>query len=165
MTESFSRLIGLIEFSSYLFSASTIDTTPLVPLPTNSLNWYAIEIIQNSLKSIPDYCRFPHVRNELDIQPELLYRFPGFSIKSVSLSASPSVTSLVNFRRHPILGLEARIEAAASRFKSQSNSEPPLGNDELQQCTIELAKLTKSLGDATGSLPGYDQRQYELVCT
>jgi hypothetical protein len=57
--------------------------------------------------------------------------------------------------------LEARIDAAASKIKSQSNSEPPLGNDELQQCTVELAKLTKSLGDATGSLPGYDQRQCE----
>ncbi|KAF8892925.1 tubulin binding cofactor C-domain-containing protein [Infundibulicybe gibba] len=33
---------------------------------------------------------------------------------------------------------------------------------DLQNLSIELSKLTKSLADASGSLPSYDQRQHEL---
>ena len=33
----------------------------------------------------------------------------------------------------------------------------------MQELSIELARLVKSLVDATGSIPRYDQRQYEEV--
>lgn len=47
-----------------------------------------------------------------------------------------------------------RLESAKSATASQND---------LQTFTVELAKLTKALSDATGSLPSYDQRQCELV--
>ncbi|GLB39863.1 putative tubulin binding cofactor C [Lyophyllum shimeji] len=49
--------------------------------------------------------------------------------------------------------LDARIGKAVS---SASVSE-----ELLEELSAELARLTKSLADATGSLPSYDQRQYE----
>src|SRR5258708_33471148 len=39
----------------------------------------------------------------------------------------------------------------------------PISPDLLQELTISLARLTKALGDATGLIPGYDQKQYENV--
>jgi hypothetical protein len=47
--------------------------------------------------------------------------------------------------------LESLIELA----KSDPNT--------LQKVSAELAKLTKSLVDATGSLPAYEQRRFQLV--
>ncbi|KAK7042428.1 tubulin-folding cofactor C [Favolaschia claudopus] len=49
--------------------------------------------------------------------------------------------------------LESRVEASKS-------TQPT--TDALQALSVELAKLTKTLSDATGSIPSYDQRQYEL---
>ncbi|KAJ7130229.1 tubulin binding cofactor C-domain-containing protein [Mycena epipterygia] len=49
--------------------------------------------------------------------------------------------------------LESRVDLAKS-------SKPTA--DSLQILSVDLAKLTKTLADATGSLPSYDQRQYEL---
>ncbi|KAK7019844.1 tubulin-folding cofactor C [Favolaschia claudopus] len=49
--------------------------------------------------------------------------------------------------------LESRVEALKS-------TQPT--TDALQTLSVELAKLTKTLSDATGSIPSYDQRQYEL---
>jgi hypothetical protein len=51
--------------------------------------------------------------------------------------------------------LETQIEAARIRT--------PVSPDLLQELSISLAKLTKALGDATGLIPGYDQKQYENV--
>lgn len=50
--------------------------------------------------------------------------------------------------------LATRIEAAKSSSPTQ---------DVLQNITVDLAKMTKNLAEATGSLPSYDQRQYENV--
>ncbi|KAJ7865261.1 tubulin binding cofactor C-domain-containing protein [Mycena leptocephala] len=49
--------------------------------------------------------------------------------------------------------LESRVESAKST---------KITADALQILSLDLAKLTKTLVDATGSLPSYDQRQYEL---
>ncbi|KAJ7028721.1 tubulin binding cofactor C-domain-containing protein, partial [Mycena alexandri] len=49
--------------------------------------------------------------------------------------------------------LESRVESAKST---------KITADALQTLSVDLAKLTKTLADATGSLPSYDQRQYEL---
>ncbi|KAJ6463918.1 tubulin binding cofactor C-domain-containing protein [Mycena sanguinolenta] len=49
--------------------------------------------------------------------------------------------------------LESRVDLAKSTKVTA---------DVLQILSLDLAKLTKTLSDATGSLPGYDQRQYEL---
>lgn len=46
-------------------------------------------------------------------------------------------------------------------MKSDSNKP---SQDDIEALTLELAKLTKSLVDATGSLPAFDQRQCEQVC-
>ncbi|KAH7910918.1 tubulin binding cofactor C-domain-containing protein [Hygrophoropsis aurantiaca] len=40
-------------------------------------------------------------------------------------------------------------------------SAPTVSPDELQHAAVNLAKLTKNLSDATGSLPSYDQRKCE----
>ncbi|KAJ7151461.1 tubulin binding cofactor C-domain-containing protein [Mycena crocata] len=48
--------------------------------------------------------------------------------------------------------LESRVESTKSTITA----------DALQNLSTDLAKLTKTLADATGSLPSYDQRQYEL---
>ncbi|KIJ93724.1 hypothetical protein K443DRAFT_381023 [Laccaria amethystina LaAM-08-1] len=53
--------------------------------------------------------------------------------------------------------LESRI-AAASNSSSKSSPSP----EHIQELSISLAKLTKTLAGATGSLPSYDQKQYEL---
>ncbi|KAF8958938.1 tubulin binding cofactor C-domain-containing protein [Flammula alnicola] len=50
--------------------------------------------------------------------------------------------------------LESRIEAAKA-----VPSPPP---DVLQELTLLLGKATKALADATGSIPTYDQKQYEI---
>jgi hypothetical protein len=52
----------------------------------------------------------------------------------------------------------------AAQIESAKASPPIPARDVLQAFSVELAKLTKSLVDATGSLPAYDQRQCELVC-
>lgn len=44
-------------------------------------------------------------------------------------------------------------------LKSDSDVPPPV----MQAITSDLSRLSKSLSDATGSLPSYDQRQCELV--
>ncbi|KAJ7507210.1 tubulin binding cofactor C-domain-containing protein [Mycena galericulata] len=49
--------------------------------------------------------------------------------------------------------LESRVESAKSTT---------ITADGLQSLSVDFAKLTKTLADATGSLPSYDQRQYEL---
>ncbi|KAJ7747901.1 tubulin binding cofactor C-domain-containing protein [Mycena maculata] len=49
--------------------------------------------------------------------------------------------------------LESRVDLAKSTN---------ITADALQSLSVDLAKLTKTLAGATGSLPGYDQRQYEL---
>ncbi|KAJ7756945.1 tubulin binding cofactor C-domain-containing protein [Mycena metata] len=49
--------------------------------------------------------------------------------------------------------LESRVESVKST---------KITADVLQTLSVDLAKLTKTLADATGSLPSYDQRQYEL---
>ncbi|KAJ7253063.1 tubulin binding cofactor C-domain-containing protein [Mycena haematopus] len=49
--------------------------------------------------------------------------------------------------------LESRVDIAKST---------KITADTLQSLSLDLAKLTKTLSDAIGSLPGYDQRQYEL---
>ncbi|TFK31502.1 tubulin binding cofactor C-domain-containing protein [Crucibulum laeve] len=49
--------------------------------------------------------------------------------------------------------LEKRVNTAKSSSPSQ---------ELLRSLTIDLAKLTRGLADATGSLPGYDQKQYEI---
>ncbi|KAJ7337352.1 tubulin binding cofactor C-domain-containing protein [Mycena albidolilacea] len=49
--------------------------------------------------------------------------------------------------------LESRVDLAKSS---------KITADALQTLSSDLAKLTKTLSDATGSLPSYDQRQYEL---
>ncbi|KAF8208225.1 TBCC-domain-containing protein [Mycena galopus ATCC 62051] len=49
--------------------------------------------------------------------------------------------------------LESRVDSAKSTT---------ITADALQTLSLDLAKLTKTLSDATGSLPSYDQRQYEL---
>ncbi|KAJ7672611.1 tubulin binding cofactor C-domain-containing protein [Mycena polygramma] len=49
--------------------------------------------------------------------------------------------------------LESRVDLAKSS---------KITADALQDLSLDLAKLTKTLADATGSLPSYDQRQYEL---
>ncbi|KAJ6613567.1 tubulin binding cofactor C-domain-containing protein [Mycena sp. CBHHK59/15] len=51
--------------------------------------------------------------------------------------------------------LEWRVEATRSTNAAVSG-------DALQNISVDLARLTKTLADATGSLPSYDQRQYEL---
>ncbi|RDB23844.1 Tubulin-folding cofactor C [Hypsizygus marmoreus] len=48
-----------------------------------------------------------------------------------------------------------------SRISSAKASPSSISQDVLQTLSIDLAKLTKSLADATGSLPSYGQRQYE----
>ncbi|KAL1745953.1 tubulin binding cofactor C-domain-containing protein [Schizophyllum fasciatum] len=50
--------------------------------------------------------------------------------------------------------LQARIEAA--------KASPPVPASVLQEMTAEISRLMTSLADASGSLPSYDQRQYEL---
>jgi len=35
--------------------------------------------------------------------------------------------------------------------------------DLIQDLTLSLAKVTKALVDATGSIPSYDQKQYQTV--
>ncbi|KAJ7704350.1 tubulin binding cofactor C-domain-containing protein [Mycena rosella] len=49
--------------------------------------------------------------------------------------------------------LESRVESAKATTTTA---------DGLNALSLDLAKLTKTLADATGSLPSYDQRQYEL---
>ncbi|KAJ7628454.1 tubulin binding cofactor C-domain-containing protein [Roridomyces roridus] len=49
--------------------------------------------------------------------------------------------------------LESRVQEAKSTT---------ITADDLQILAVDLAKLNKTLADATGSLPGYDQRQFEL---
>ncbi|KAG5639734.1 hypothetical protein H0H81_000014 [Sphagnurus paluster] len=49
--------------------------------------------------------------------------------------------------------LESRVEVA--------KSSPSITEELLQELSIALSRLTKDLADATGSLPSYDQRQYE----
>ncbi|KAF9467159.1 tubulin binding cofactor C-domain-containing protein [Collybia nuda] len=49
------------------------------------------------------------------------------------------------------------IESRINFLKSAS----PVDQELFGEVNVELAKLTKSLADATGSLPSYDQRQYE----
>ena len=46
-------------------------------------------------------------------------------------------------------------------MKSSSNKPQ---RDDIEALTLELVKLTKSVVDATGSLPAFDQRQCEQVC-
>lgn len=53
-----------------------------------------------------------------------------------------------------IPALESRIEKARAGPSSQ---------DDLNELSHSLAKLSKDLADASGSLPSYDQKQYELV--
>ncbi|KNZ81114.1 Tubulin-specific chaperone C [Termitomyces sp. J132] len=55
------------------------------------------------------------------------------------------------------LDLEARINDAKSNTT--------ISEELLQDLSIELARLVKSLADATGSIPRYDQRQYEEQVT
>lgn len=54
-----------------------------------------------------------------------------------------------------ILELVSRIEA----IKAQGSP----SQDSLQDLSVSLAKMTKALGDATGQIPSYDQKQYENV--
>jgi hypothetical protein len=81
----------------------------------------------------------------------------GPSIYSTPYSYPHPRTLIID--RNPI-DLEARIHASQSQTQTQT-----ILQDEVQAFVLELAKLTKSLADATGSLPSYDQRQCELVCT
>ncbi|KAF9557807.1 TBCC-domain-containing protein [Agrocybe pediades] len=50
--------------------------------------------------------------------------------------------------------LETQITAVKSASSSSAN--------DVQQLSVLLAKAAKALADATGSLPSYDQKQYEL---
>lgn len=71
----------------------------------------------------------------------------------IALRSSPFCHSHFLYRLRPEPDLEGRLTALKSN-----------GSDgELQSVTVDLAKLTKSLTDASGSLPSYDQRQCELV--
>ncbi|KAF9011882.1 tubulin binding cofactor C-domain-containing protein [Cyathus striatus] len=49
--------------------------------------------------------------------------------------------------------LESRVNAATTTTPS---------TETLQSLSLELSKLTKSLADAAGSIPNYDQKQYEI---
>jgi hypothetical protein len=53
-----------------------------------------------------------------------------------------------------IPALESRIERAQAG---------PSAQDDVNELSVSLAKLSKDLADAAGSLPSYDQKQYELV--
>lgn len=50
--------------------------------------------------------------------------------------------------------LQSRIETAKAR--------PPVSASTLQEFTNEISNLMRTLADTSGSLPSYDQRQYEL---
>ncbi|KIM92337.1 hypothetical protein PILCRDRAFT_83529 [Piloderma croceum F 1598] len=66
-------------------------------------------------------------------------------------------TSFLTSFQRTASDLEARIHASQSQTQTQTTLQ-----DEVQAFALELAKLTKGLADATGSLPSYDQRQCEL---
>lgn len=51
--------------------------------------------------------------------------------------------------------LEDKIKAA--------KLDPAPTPESLQEISVLLAKATKTLADATGGIPTYDQRQYEIV--
>lgn len=53
------------------------------------------------------------------------------------------------------LDLESRIDAA------KALDSPP--QEVIHELSALLAKMTKSLADATGSIPSYDQKQFEIV--
>lgn len=54
------------------------------------------------------------------------------------------------------LDLESRIDAAKALDSPHQEM--------IQELSVLLAKITKSLADATGSIPSYDQKQFEWVC-
>lgn len=92
-------------------------------------------------------------RVQLGILTSLLYTIPGGSFWSVRTSRSPDHLILKTPRS---TDLESQIDVAKSN--------PPVSSELLQKFSVQLAILSKDLADATGSLPSYDQRQYELVC-
>lgn len=53
------------------------------------------------------------------------------------------------------LELETKLESA----RSMPSPTPAV----LQELSVLLAKATKTLADATGSIPTYDQKQHEIV--
>ena len=56
---------------------------------------------------------------------------------------------------------DSDIENCLELVKSGSNKPR---QDDIEALTLDLAKLTKSVVDASGSLPAFDQRQCEQVC-
>jgi hypothetical protein len=54
------------------------------------------------------------------------------------------------------LDLESRVDAAKALVDL-----PP--QELIHELSALLAKMTKSLADATGSIPSYDQKQFEIV--
>lgn len=90
----------------------------------------------------------------MDVRARRLRLLPSLPIWS-AFNPPPRLNALP-LNEHT-LDLETRLAA----FKSQPKS---TSSDELQALAVELAKLSKTLTDATGSLPSYDQRQCELVC-
>jgi hypothetical protein len=64
---------------------------------------------------------------------------------------------------HQVLDLERISEFTELESRVELAKSTKITADDLQILSLDLAKLTKTLVDATGSLPSYDQRQYELV--
>lgn len=65
------------------------------------------------------------------------------------------ITSYSGILTHEPAELASRLDA----LKNDTDVPPAT----IQAITSDLSRLTKSLSDVTGSLPSYDQRQYELV--
>lgn len=66
-----------------------------------------------------------------------------------------TLTYLLFFWTLSWLDLESRIDAA------KALDLPP--QELIQDLSASLVKITKSLADATGSIPSYDQKQFEIV--
>jgi hypothetical protein len=92
----------------------------------------------------------PH---KLDFLPRIQRPIPDSPLWFANPDDSPCLLVLIIVHW---IGLESRIESAAS-------TQPTVTPETLQTFAADLAKIRKSLVDATGSLPAYDQRQCQLV--
>jgi len=57
--------------------------------------------------------------------------------------------------------IQARLEAALTRSQAQAQTTPSssISKDEMEMLTRDIVELSKSFGDAAGSLPSYDQKR------
>lgn len=93
--------------------------------------------------------------SKLDIFPFFHPSISGYAF----WSATNSDLFLV-FLLNDIIGAELDLESRVDAAKALTDLPP---QELIHELSALLAKMTKSLADATGSIPSYDQKQFEIV--